>query len=85
MGKMVRLPWITISLAAMIGDVIANGSVTLTVTPRHDVRTRRWYSLHWTGADEQPHSAEGSELQLVLRRAAETEQIARMDSGWGDE
>ncbi len=77
-GKVVRMPWVNISLMAMISDVVDEGSVTLLVTRRPDVRTRRWYELHWTGADGKPHMAQGSEMQLVLRRAAETEQAARM-------
>lgn len=85
MGKMVRLPWVNISFGAMVRDVVDQGSVTLTVTRRADVQTRRWYELCWTGADGEPHGAVGSDLQLVLRRAAEIEQAARMNSDWDDE
>lgn len=85
MGKMVRLPWVTISLMEMIRDVLDHGSVTLVVRRRPDVQTRRWYELSWTAADGEPRGAVGSDMQLVLRRAAEIEQAARMDSDWDDE
>jgi hypothetical protein len=85
MGKFVRLPWVNISLLAMIRDTVDQGAVTLTVRRRDDVRTRRWYTLHWTGADEKPHGAEASDLQLLLRRAAEIEQMARLDDPEYDE
>lgn len=85
MGKLVRLPWVNISLMAMVRDALDHGSVTLTVTRRADVQTRRWYELCWTGADDRPHMAQGSDLQLVLRRAAEIEQVARMESDWDED
>lgn len=79
MGKFVRMPWINISLGAMIRDVVEQGTITLTVERRDDVQTRRWYSLAWTGADGMPYVVAASDLQLALRRAAEAEQKARMD------
>lgn len=86
MSKPVRMPWFNISLNAMIRDVLENGAVTLTVRPRPDVQTRRWYSLYWTGADGAPHGAEASDMQLLLRRAAEAEQLARMaDPDWEED
>lgn len=84
-GKLVRLPWMTISLMAMFRDLGDNGKVTLAVRPRHEVQTRRWWSLEWIGADKKPHVVDASDLQLLLRRAAEVEQMARMDSDWDDE
>lgn len=86
MSTMVRLPWVNISLLAMIRDVVDGGRVTLTVAPRPDVQSRRWWRLEWTGADERPHGVEASDLQLLLRRAAETEQMARMEANaaWDD-
>lgn len=85
MGKMVRLPWVSVSLLEMIRDVLDEGSVTLVVKRRPDVQTRRWYELTWTAADHEQRTAIGSDLQLVLRRAAEIEQSARMDSDWDEE
>lgn len=86
MGKMVRLPWIAISLAQMISDVVEHGTLTLTVTKRPDVRTRRWYSLHWTSPTGVTLGVAASDMMLLLRRAAHQEQIARMDANdWDDE
>lgn len=82
---MVRLPWVNVSLLAMIRDVVEQGSITLTVRLRPDVQTRRWYTLHWTGADERAHGVEASDLQLLLRRAAEIEQLARMEADADEE
>jgi hypothetical protein len=81
MSKPVRMPWVNISLNAMIRDVLDNGAVTLTVRPRPDVQTRRWWVLEWNSADATPQRVEASDLQLLLRRAAETEQAARLDMG----
>lgn len=87
MSKMVRLPWLAISFMQMVRDVVDQGTLTLTIKRRDDVRTRRWYTLDWTGADGKPNRVEASEYDLLLRRAAEAEQVARMEMGdtWDEE
>ena len=86
------LPWVRVSLLAMLRDVGQAGRATLTVEPRPDVATRRWWTFDWTGEDERPHHVEASSLDLLLQRAAETEGLAQreaerawsgdVDDGW---
>ena len=57
-------------------DDALNNAVALKVHYRHDVASRCWWSLQWTGADGERHEVEAQHLDKLLWRAAEIESQA---------
>ncbi len=75
-----QTPWARVSLLSFIQEMVWNGAdqpldnpVSLTAHYRHDVSSRIWYSLEWTGADGERHSVEAQSFDKLLWRAAERE------------
>jgi len=62
-----------------LADLARNGEaeVHLTVTPRHEVASRVWYVLEWTGDDGQRHQVDASTMALLLERASRLESALR--------
>lgn len=74
--------WARINLLAFMREMAYNApfeaniwehEVVLKVHKRHDVSSRMWWTLEWTGADEQRHSVDSQDFDLLLWRAAEME------------
>jgi hypothetical protein len=57
-----------------------NHAVILRATYRGDVASRMWFELEWTGEDEERHSVQSQEFDLLLWRAAQAELQARQDA-----
>lgn len=75
-----RTPFSTISFLSFLKAMVWNGSerpaeneVILRARYRHDVSSRVWYELEWTGGDEERHSASSQEFDLLMWRAAHIE------------
>jgi hypothetical protein len=61
-----------------------NEGVVLTIFNRPDVATHYWYRIEWSGQDDQRYSVEASDMNLLMRRAAEKE-VATRARVWGEE
>lgn len=86
-----RNPWMTPGLISFAKDVLMNEGgrrflgneetpdqgVTLTIINRPDVASRFWYTLEWSAASGQRRSVSSQEYNLLMWRAAVTEQDAR--------
>ncbi len=79
-------PWAVMNFLRFGMDVALNGSfedqdknheVVIRIRYRHDVASRYWYEIEWTGADGERYSASSQDFDLMLWRAAEIEMRAR--------
>jgi len=72
-------PWARISLVAFMTEMIMNeavegvSEVTLSVQYRHEVASRRWWTISWVGEDGKRHEESAQELDLCMWRAVERE------------
>ena len=74
-------PWASVNFLHFVRDMVWNGGgkdplkdqVVFRARYRHDVASRVWFSLEWTGEDGERHNAEAQDFGLLLWRAAEIE------------
>lgn len=81
-----RSPWMTPSLLGFAKDVLLSywpdkqedeRPVVLTIANRPDVASRFWYTLEWTAEDGSHRAVSSQEYDLLMWRAAVTEQDVR--------
>jgi hypothetical protein len=77
-------PLASMNLQSFIRDMVWNGTsdpakncLVLTASYRHDVASRIWYELEWTGEDGERQSTSAQDFGSLLWRAAEIEMKAR--------
>ncbi|MGH2352515.1 MAG: hypothetical protein ACRDI2_23795 [Chloroflexota bacterium] len=63
--------WSRPSLLAALRQLSETHDVLLTVAPRPDVLSGRWWSLEWTAPDGQQRVVTAQRSDLLLERAAE--------------
>lgn len=75
-------PWTSVSFLSFVKEMCFNElkdedeherEVVFKATYRHDVASRFWYELEWTGADGERHSVSAQEFDLLMWRAAQRE------------
>jgi len=77
-------PWASVNFLHFVKDMVWNGSgdpleneVVFRARYRHDVSSRVWFELTWSGEDGERHTAEAQDFGLLLWRASEIEMKAR--------
>jgi len=73
-------PWASMNFLSFVRDMAWHGTadpvkngVVFRTYYRHDVSSRMWYELEWTGEDGERHSTSSQDFGLLLWRAAEIE------------
>ena len=77
-------PWATVGLLSFLKEMIWNGTgkpaenaFILRAEYRHDVASRIWYELQWTGEDNERYNVSSQDFTLLLWRAAQVEMETR--------
>ena len=76
-------PWASVNFLHFVKDMVFNASsddlnaVVFRAGYRHDVASRVWFELSWTGKDGERYTVEAQDFGLLLWRAAEIEMKAR--------